>query len=517
MAIQAVGMGFDASPDYRAWYRGNTDTCFKQNVRLEKGSDHVNLYLQIHIDEDLSQVSRVRVSAAWKTVGRNVAGTYGPFNDGLWGHWEPSGSTDNILNPHTNTELYSGTDLSIELHQIGWILPGGTTETPSGTSLGGEIAPKSYKYEDRTYDSICIDYVVAVEYKDGTPESRVVCPDMYVAYIPEFTLKGAHIEDDAVVVEYDPGDWQRPDDRWYVLSFAQDGKELVDSGNTTAGTLFNVIDRPGRISITLYAFKSIPRAKSTDIDIRMNANYRAEGDEWGVHVKGTVWFFNYMDCDTPTLSLRYSNEDAIIVHVGDSYDKDNVIVKAYVTLVDYSGPGTTAEVEMDGSSGGAVTFMYPPLNRDFTVEAIGYNDLGGTSEVASITVPAITSGGGSVAPGIAAEDGSASVRLRFNVKMDWTYEPDMETVKLAGRSRETVGYGVGGSVTGSLSCDILDDDAYGDYHQRRQDFEALAFAGTCVYRDESGSRRRVAIDSVGESWDTVRFVKTMKLSVREVS
>ena len=107
--------------------------------------------------------------------------------------------------------------------------------------------------------------------------------------------------------------------------------------------------------------------------------------------------------------------------------------------------------------------------------------------------------------------------MRFNVSEDWGYTPESDTMKFSGRLRESVAYGVGGSVTGTIQCDILDDQRYGDLYQSRYDFETLPFAGPCVLRGPGGEYRRVAVDSVGESFDIVAHKRRMKVSVREVS
>lgn len=503
MAISYVGMGYDTSPDYLAHVQGKDEECFRAGVRSYSGSTLPHAYLQIHTDETASVISQIRVSVSWRGVKKNVAGTYGSYSDTIWSEFN-SPSSD--CNPHTSSK-YSGTDWSIELRDIGTYAAGGV---PS-TTLGDTIAPGSnYNFSNRIYDSVGMLFTVVATYNNGQSESRVNCNEFYLTYFPRYTLTGLTIADSSLIVSYTYGDWNRTDDRWALESLKQGGTEL-SNGGSVGWVNFGNIAAPGRIAIPLEAFTRIPASTSTTIDVRLNASFRAEGEEWE-HVQGTVTLVNEGDCNTPTLTLVSVSEDALVVHVADANDKSNPLVSIYVTLQDYSG----SDVTITATPGSDVTFPYPPLNQRITVEAIGEDADGDSSDVVTLIVGAIRSDGDTI-PTIAAEDGSASVKLRFNVSMDWTYEPAYETVKFAGRSRETVGYGVGGSVIGDLQCDILDDESYGDHYQSRSDFEALAFAGICVYRDESGSRKRVSVDSVGESWDTVRRVKTMKLQVREVS
>lgn len=502
--IRLVGMGYDTSPDYLS---AGDDRSFRAGLRSYMGSTLSNAYLQIHTDESASEVDTIRVFVNWRTVGKNVAGTYGALNDGLWSNFE-SPSTE--CSPRTSSK-YSGTDWSIELHDIGEYLPGGSQLTPSGTSLGDEIAPSGYSFASRRYDSVSLFFTVVVTYNDSSiPESRYVANEFWFTYFPVYSLTGVRIEDNEVVISYSHGDWNRVDDRWELERFSQGGNNLIGASKEPFVT-FGDIASPGRIVIPMEAFTRIPASTTTTVSIRMNAEFRTEGDEWG-YVSGTMLLTNDGDCNTPTLSEVSMDEDALVVHVGDSGDKSNPIQTIYVTLQDYAGVGTTVTTVPDTD----VTFPYPPLNERLTVEAIGYDADGDASMPVSLIVGTIR-GDGDVVPTISAEDGSVSVTFRFNVKMDWTYEPVYNSVKFSGRTRETVGYGIGGSVTGTMSCDILDDDSYGDYHQSRRDFEALAFAGVCIFRDSDGSRRRVTVDSVGVSWDRVNFVKTINLQVREVS
>ncbi len=502
--IRLVGMGYDTSPDYLS---AGDDRSFRAGLRSYMNSTLSNAYLQIHTDEYASEVATIRVFVNWRTIGKNVAGTYGALNDGLWSNFEnPSGE----CNPRTSTK-YSGTDWSIELRNIGEYLPGGTVLTPSNTSLGDEIAPNGYSFSNRKYDSVSLFFTVVATYNDASiPESRYVANEFWFTYFPVYTLTGVRIEDGQAIVSYDHGDWNRVDDRFALEGFTQGGRDLAVDDAIPYVT-FGPIAAPGRIALPLEAFTRIPDSVSTNVRIRMNANFRSEGDEWG-YVSGTSTLVNDGDCNTPTLSKVSMDENSLVVRVGDSGDKSNPIETIYVTLVDYTGSGTTVTT----TPGSTATFPYPPLNERLTVQVIGYDADGDASDPVSIDVGTIHMAGG-VVPTISAEDGSVSVTLRYNVEMDWTYEPVYQAVKFSGRARETVGYGIGGSVVGNVTCGIIDDSSYGDLYQSRRDFEALAFAGVCIFRDSDGSRKRVTVGSVGESWSIVSKNKKISLQLREVS
>ena len=219
-------------------------------------------------------------------------------------------------------------------------------------------------------------------------------------------------------------------------------------------------------------------------------------------------------CNTPRVWVYEATEKRLLLSITDSLDKGKPFdyVNVYVQGESYLGRTFTWEAGDVNS----LSIPYPPLGVPIVVQAVAYTDAGDFSDTVTLNVDPI--GETSEAAryiAIDAEDGSVSVRCRFNVSQDETFEQEQVAVKFSGRDRESVAYGIGGSVTGKVSCDIITSGA-GDLVQGRRDFERLAFAGTCVLRTADGERKRVAVTDVGESWDVVERVKRMTVSYREV-
>lgn len=503
--IQLVGVGYDSSPKWS----GRGESCYLGGVRVRYGEAGFEPHLQIHTDESASEVSAIRVSVQWRGIPKGVTGSYGDLSDVIWSRYE-SPSTELT---HSLSTPYSGTDWAVGFSDIGEYKGGGDVLMDSGTNLLDEIMPKGTGFASRSYDSVGLFWVVAAEYADGR-ESRAVIQEQWVTYFPQYTLSSLTIKDEYLVVGYLAGGWDRTDDRWAIEELWQDGVDIARDtlvGNVTFGT----IDAEGRISIPLAAFRRTPKSGEATIRIRMNASFRDEGQDWG-YIDGTADVSNSADCNSMALTLGQVTQDRIIVLATDLKDRQNSLVSVWAQVVGYDMTAT-ASFQSGPTPTATITFQNPPLGVPLTIEGIGSDGDGDTSDSVWLTVPAIADESGApTCATITPVSGRDGVTLRFNGSADWTYEPTYEVVKFSGRFRESVAYGIGGPITGTLSCDILSDEAYGDLRQAREDFENLCYEGVCIYRDPDGMRRRVMVESVSESWDKVRFVRTMKIKVREV-
>ena len=276
------------------------------------------------------------------------------------------------------------------------------------------------------------------------------------------------------VINYTATDWTRTDDRYALEKVIQGGdNHVIYSG---PGNVFGVVSELGVIRVPLDRFIETPDQGPTAVYLRFNEGFRDEGgDNLYAYWSGNL--VNTSVCNTPEIWVYEATEKRLV-----------------------SG----------------LTIPYPPLGVPIVVQAVAYTDAGDFSDTVTLEVDPIGEVG-EVARFIAidAEDGSVSVKCRLNVSQDETFEQEQTAVKFSGRDRESVAYGIGGSVVGSVSCDIVTRGA-GDVVQSRRDFERLAFAGVCVLRTADGERKRVAITDVGESWDVVERVKRMTVSYREV-
>ena len=466
-------------------------------------------YIKWRSDTGKDWIDNFDISICWYTVSKGMTGTgeygYGPVSEVIWSKVPAANCTC------TTTAGRSGYQWAFPLGSIGRkYLDVGAEYTP----FGEQVAPNGWQFSQRINDSIWMQVHIKAWYVSGKTDNngsnvsaRLDNDMLFYTYFTKYTLLSMAVEEGNVVVKYSAVDWHRTDDRWALESFTQDGQELAEWQGY--GVSWSFIDDVGLIRFPVSALKRAPDAMSTHIRIHMNAYYRVIGQDFGF-VEGTMMLRSDQVCDRPALSVASATENSLVINVSDSHDADREYDRAYVYIEGYGSP-----VVVEGTSGTA-TFNLPPLGQIIHVRAYGATDDGATSGTVDLSVAPIS--GSKVDYVVISPVGSGNpVTCRFNVSEDWSFEPSHTTVKFSGRARDSVGFGVGGSVTGTVKCDIIDDDKYGDLRQSRSDFEALPFAGTCILRGPDGERRLIVVESVGESWDRVRFVKTMNISCREVS
>lgn len=506
-----LGISWSSSLGY-----GQTVSDLPVVLYADYGESHPNLYLHWRTDTGTDWVDSFNVAVSWRVIPK---GSYGIGDNGFTPYYLGYYSNlDAATECHPSAgSVYSGYSWWCDLGDIGEYVNGekeGSLPVPSNSSVGEQLAPNGWGFSQRKYDNIELDISIRAifqEDKGGEVESyqpynrfeKIV----KLVYRPDYTLDTVEFSDKGIVVTYDVTDWQRTDDRYGVEKFEQNGVSLIRSGY-----LYGNIDSPGRLTIPNSFFSKLPVYGAGDVDllIRMNTPARPLGEFFG-ELRATTSIIDRSVCNTPTLTLSSVDASSLSVRVGDSGDKGNPFDVAHVSIVGSPNGFDTVETPPNGIA----QFACPPVGTDIEVQAYGTTDEGGVSDVVTLTIPPIEGVDWLTLTPI--DNAGDSVELRFNLSEDWSFEPDMETVKFSGRERESVAYGVGGSVTGTLKCDILDDQSYGSLHQTREDFERIAFLGRCILRGPDGERKIVAVNSVGESFDRVRFVKTMNVNVREIS
>lgn len=449
------------------------------------------------------------IAITWRTVSKGPVGTgqntYGEWHSTLWSRVE---AVD--CNPHK----VAGSDRwwwSYDFGSLGIYTDQGWME-PSGTNMQLEIAPYGWGFDDRKYDAIQMQMAVRAIWHegleiDGSNESpRHENNSMYIYYIPAYTLDGVYFDYSGMRIEYSAPGWTRLDDRWSPEDISQGGQSLVKYSKGW----WDVIGEVGTIRIPMDDMTRMPTGgTSVHVKIGINSAFR-DYCELQVALEGYYTIVDQTVCNTPCLTLVSATEERVQIRVADSGDKGipfdaaNVMIQGSVFDTDLT------QVE----PGGIATIALPPLGASFTVAAIGFTD-SARSDVETLTVPAIAGNSDFILSPI--DTGYSPVRLRFNPSESWTFAPEMESVKFAGRAYDSVAFGYGGSATGSVSCDIVDTTMYGDMYQSRTDFENLMFAGKCVLRGPDGERRNVVVESVDESWDNLRRFKRIQISIREVS
>lgn len=498
MANIALGLNWDSEEDD-----------YIAGVRSYAGETHGPIYVRWYTDTGTDWNRLFTISVAYRYVPKGVTG----LGDSDWSSWSPTYWSEidaTNCNPH-RVSGKGGWSWSYPLASVGYYV--GAAQ-PSGTTIGSLVAPNGWEFYDRKYDSLIFRIALRSTYQDGKVDaagntySRIEQGELWCLYCPVYTLVDAYV-DTGMTIEYSVTDWPRLDDRYQLEEITQNGVNLVRKP-----AYFSTIEESGKIHLTDEDIGSMPKTGQTHIRIRFNEGFRQQQLD-NLYLEGDVNMVVNAQLNTPRLVLVTASADRLVVRVEDSGDKGEPFEEAVVSIDGHPEMGSqTVPV------GGTAEFANPPLGAVISVSARA-TTADAVSDTAFLLVDPIGGGGDDGTRvdyiTVSSEDGSVSVTCRFNVSSSWAFEPEVETVKFAGRLRESAMFGIGGSVTGTVKCDIIDDESYGDLHQTREEFERLPFAGICVYRGPDGERRRVVVESVDESWDRVRFVKTMSLSLREVS
>lgn len=447
------------------------------------------------------------ISCAWRVVPKGVNGSFGYWSDFIWSEIDSS-----ACHPRKSGGTWTW---AVNLSDVGYYATGGV---PSGTSAADEVAPSGWGFSQRTNDCIQLQININGLYVGGKKDQygnsscgRAESAELYVLYVPRYTLTGAELgSTGGLDVTYSATDWPRTDDRWAIESISQGGVELASEVMEPYVTWDWVADS-GLIEIPSSAFVRLPSGGDpVDIDIRMNAEFRGNSAGGFGYVRGTVQLVSELECNTPIITVVSATSDALTVRITDSGDKGNPFDTAWVQLAGQSGGAVSCE------PGGTVTIALPPLGETLTVQAYGTTEGGATSDTTQQTVPPI-SGGAQDCIIVAAMDGSARIEARYNVSESWSLSRSQQSYKMSGRQRESVFYGVGGSATCSLSFAMVADKGNERVYQDPAEAERLAFAGLCVYRNQDGVRRVVTVESATPSFDTVRKLYTVDMSLKEVS
>ena len=447
------------------------------------------------------------ISCAWRVVPKGVNGSFGYWSDFIWSEIESS-----ACHPRKSGGTWTW---AVNLSDVGYYATGGVL---SGTSVAEEVAPSGWGFSQRTNDCIELQINVNGLYVSGKKDQfgkdncgKAESTPLTVLYVPRYTLTGAELgSTGGLDVTYSVTDWPRTDDRWAIESISQGGVELASEVMEPYVTWDWVADS-GLIEIPSAALVRLPEGGDpVDIDIKMNADFRGNGSSLFTKLEGTVQLVSELLCNTPVITIVSATSDALKVRITDSGDKGNPFDTAWVQLAGQSGGAVSCE------PGGTVTIALPPLGETLTVQAYGTTDAGATSDTTQQTVRPI-SGGAQDCIIVAAMDGSARIEARYNVSESWDFSRAQESYKMSGRQRESVFYGVGGSATCSLSFAMVANPGNERVYQDPAEAERLAFAGLCVYRNQDGVRRVVTVDSATSSFDTVRELYTIDMSLKEVS
>ena len=442
-----------------------------------------------------------------------------------WSGWYWSRIPSSQCNPH-QTYYNSRWYWAIELSQIGeYSDQTGMDPSPYG-SVKEQLFGSSYALETRKYDAIEIQVHVKTQYYEQYWESQggefsdvAQNNSIVFSYVPNYYLKTATILPEGVIqVKYDAPAWQRNDDRFGVEEvYSNDtGENLLRTGKWW-GSIMGYNGGFGYVRIGTSWLKRVPKqGEDIHVKIRMNAGFNAI-DQWFGYLEGDTETEDHTKCSKPILDVKYIGRDSVQIRLEDAKDYEISYDQAFCSLTNEM---VDSDFEMV-NNGDLYIIKYPPLDRDFTVYAIGQKTYPGSdeyllSDMATVTIPAIPSDK-RMFIGPLNWLRFKEAEIRYNVSESWSFEPESETVKFATRDYDSVAFGVGGSATGTLEFDIVTEHMYGDgIFQEMQDFENLMFAGICVLRGPDGERRRISVEDVEIGWDRYRRFRTVKISMRQV-
>lgn len=484
---------------------------YSNTLEARYGESHGSPYVQIATDCGTDWVSGFNISVAYRTIPKGTTGGWGTWSGFYWSGVKASECWH-------GTEPYSSRHLwSFPLGDVG-LTP---TGSDPGPSIGSLVCPNGWGFDVRGNDAMEFQIHVRIVYPSGKKDQNgnstsglVECGSALYYYVPKYTLTSLDLDRNGLDVRYTVTDWSRPDDRWGLDSVRQDNHDLVVPNGDVYVT-YGTIDQPGYVHVPATAFTRMPDGGNVSITFRIVASFCPNNYNWCIFSQ-SINLVSQLDCNTPTLSLRAADTDGATFNTGDSGDKGVPIETVHVKAV---GSSDVDSVPV----GDVAVVLLPPLGKPFRVQAWGTSESGAMSDYVYVDVPAIEADNidGSIA--ISPIDGEMGVLCRFNLVEKWDWQQEATTVKFAGRSRESVAYGIGGTATGSIECDVIDRLVVEEgepryvHSQDPTEFENLAFAGPCVMRDSSGHRRYVYVEGVGQSWDRDRFVKRMTISLREVS
>ena len=491
-------------------------------ARFQEHHDINSIYVVFSTELGADIQENIDCAICYRYVKRPGDATGGSDNGwSEWSGWYWSRIPSRQCNPHQvyyNSRWY----WAIELSQIGeYSDQTGMGPSPYG-SVKEQLFGSSYALETRKYDAIEIQVHVKTQYfeqyweSQGGEFSDVAQNNSIVfSYVPNYYLKEIKISATGLLdITYDAPAWQRNDDRYKVEAIrTSTGENLLRSGNWW-GTILGYDNGFGYISIGSDVLRRpVGGDESVYIKLHMNAGFNPI-DRWFSYLEGTKDVYNASRCSTPILSVVSADKNSVQIRLHDSHDQDVDYERALCSL--YGDVFDTDLQTVD--NGGLYVILDPPLGVDFEVSAVGMASPGGTmvySNSAWCTVPAIPGESKMI---ITPYDSDVSpVEARYNISESWSYEPDQETVKFATRVLDSVAFGSGGSVTGTLEFDIIDDKRYGeDKYQDRRDFENLLLTNVCVLRGPDGERKRISIESVDIDWDRYRRFRTVKIGMRQV-
>ena len=329
-----------------------------------------------------------------------------------------------------------------------------------------------------------------------------------MGYIPEYHAQKAEVVSGGLAVDYTCPGWVRRTDRWAVDAGVKDSS----GGYVAKAGTYGTVAKSGRLVIPSSALVRDPSGATLKGTVRFNAVWRPEGLAFSSMSLDGLAVADNRTPNTPRLSATAGANGSVSVEVTDSGDKGVPIETATVRLVG----GEYADLDVrEVAVPGTATFGFPPLGRALEFQAVGHTAAGADSKAARCSVAALEADQCTVYEAL---DGSARVRARYDYGPAFDGARSSELVKLAGRQRETAGYGEGGSASRDAEFTVFTKAVGGVETCAADELDALAMAPGLVVRDKGGGRTKLHVESLSwERRDEAPWILKVTLEAREVS
>ncbi len=483
---------------------------------IRPGTSLSGLYVKWHTTYADNQ-HYANVAVAWRAVKRgDVPG------GGGYGQWERSETDSSQVAWYWRrfpvSELWCS---SADEYGSGywWAAPldfqsqDGSTVTHK--SVAQRIFGGDYTFSGRAYDAVEMSIKVRMEYDvgEGTDDasllsSPIAWASAWVGYIPEYHAQKAEITTGGLAVDYTCPGWVRRTDRWALDSGLKTsgGKSVVKAG------AYGTVAKAGRIVIPSAQLLRDPSGEWLKGTVRFNAVWRPAGMSFSSMSLDGLRVADNRTSNTPKLVATAGANGSVSVKVTDSGDNGVPIKTATVRLV--GGEYADLDVQTVGVPGTA-TFSLPPLGRALTFEAVGRSSTAADSKAGKCTCAALEPASCTVYEAL---DGSARVRARYDYRPSMEGARDSELVKLAGRKRETAGYGEGASVSRDAEFTVFTRAVGGVETCTTARLDALATAPGVMVRDAKGGRAKLHLESLSyERRDEAAWILKVSIEAVEVS
>ena len=369
-------------------------------------------------------------------------------------------------------------------------------------------------YSGRSYDAIRLTVEVKVVWGAGANDYVKGAQTCYIGFKPTYSATSAVYTTKGLEVTYSASGWTRPNDRYTTSAITSGGKATVDKG--VKGTA----QAAGKLTIPKASIKRIPvTGESLSGSLTMRGSWQGEDSSLGTMSLSGVTVTNSTTVKKPTITATAQN--------------GGVLVKWTANGAGSTTP-TAVDVQMVGSDyvsdratitalNGTHFFDAVPAGSSTSWQAAAYvlgDDSYNPTLSDIVTATAVSIEGVEIVPA----DGSGAVRLPYNAAVTRNARPESETVKLAGRSRETVGFGEGGAVTWTVSGSIVTGErahvtsTQGLTVTTPEEWAALPERGVCVIRTQDGRRAQVYVTNANVSRSIGgNGLRSVSISAEEVS